>query len=279
MIDVSRREFLSRLAAGAAAANVLALRGAPALAEEPSTPKGKAEHCIFLWLGGGAAQIDTWDPKGRGDAQKKIPGCYYDTVPTAIRDVRVCEHLRRSAPLLDRAAILRTVHHDVIDEHAAAVNRMHTGRPTTDTVAYPSIGSVVSKELGPGGDGVPRYVVMGYPNVTRGPGFLGAKHGYVYLLNTDAGPAGLKPPPGIGGDRQRRREALLAGLREEYAKRNSGDEGVRNYAAMGAEAFELAGPKFMNVFNLGEESATLRESYGSEFGQRCLLARRLVQRG
>ena len=72
------------------------------------------------------------------------------------------------------------VNHDVIDEHASAVNRMHTGRPVSETVTCPSIGSVVAKERGPAGDGIPPEVPIGYPSPTRGPGFPDARHGYVY---------------------------------------------------------------------------------------------------
>src|SRR5437762_1202831 len=80
---------------------------------------------------------------------------------------------------------------------AAGTNRLHTGRPTSGTITYPSLGSVVTHELGPKAEGVPAYVVMGYPNVTRGPGFLGAENGYIYLTETDVGPNGLTRPPHV----------------------------------------------------------------------------------
>ena len=74
---------------------------------------------------------------------------------------------------MDRITAVRTVNHDVIDEHAAAVNQMHTGRPVSGTTVYPSLGSVVAHERGPAGEGVPAYVVIGYPSSSRNPGFLG----------------------------------------------------------------------------------------------------------
>ena len=95
-------------------------------------PQGKAEHCIFLWLGGGAGQIDTWDPKEKGDPPAKKAGSYYSAIDTAIPGTQVCEHLPRCAKILDRFNVVRSVHHEVIDEHAAAVNRVHTGRPTSE---------------------------------------------------------------------------------------------------------------------------------------------------
>ena len=242
-------------------------------------PSATADSCIFLWLGGGACHIDTWDPKIKGDAKAKKAGSYYDPIPTAIEDVQVCEHLPRVAKLLDRTIVMRTCHHDVIDEHAAAVNRVHVGRPPTGTTIYPSIGSVASHELGARGEGVPAYVVMGYPSASRGPGFLGAKHGYLYLTETELGPTGLKRPADVTDHRQQRREAMLAELRSGYLARNPGQRQLEDYAASSVEGLKLAGPKFMSVFDLKSEADSVREAYGGEFGQRCLLARRLVQEG
>ncbi len=279
-MNQTRREFLTRTGSAVFGASAL-MDGFSALAAKPQAagfPRGKAEACIFLWLGGGACHIDTFDPKQKGDGKKK-PGSAYDPIPTAIRGVSVCEYLKRTAPLLNRCVLVRSLNHDVVDEHAAATNRLHTGRPTSGTIAYPSIGSVVAKELGVRNEGVPAYVVMGYPNVTRGPGFLGSKYGYIYLTETDIGPNGLVRPPDVSDERQARREALLAKLREDYLKRNPGDDAVQNYGAVGIEGFRLAGPQFMSVFDLKSEPAKLRESYGGEFGQRCLLARRLIQAG
>ena len=273
----SRRSVLKTMGLAAAALPI----SSSLLAAEKRTapPIGKAEHCVFLWLGGGPAQVDTFDPKVRGDAKKRIPGSYYDAIDTSVKGVQLCEHFTRTAKLMEHVALLRTVNHNVIDEHAAAINRMHTGWATSETVVYPSVGSIVAHQRGPGGEGVPTYVVMGYPNLTRGPGFLGAKHGYIYLTETDVGPAGLTPPPGITGDRQDRRNALLAKLRDGFMAQHKGDEKVEDYAGIAADALKLTGPDFMSSFNLSEESKSLREAYGSEFGQRCLLARRLIQRG
>ncbi|MEE2706921.1 MAG: DUF1501 domain-containing protein [Planctomycetota bacterium] len=278
----SRREFVGSVARTGLAAGVAGLSprsGFAADATASNKLRGKADSCIFIWLGGGACQIDTWDPKRKGDAKSKKPGSYYDPIPTAIEGVQVCEHLSRMAKLLDRCALVRTVHHDVIDEHAAAVYRLHTGRPTSGTVVYPSIGSVAAHQLAARGESVPAYVIMGYPNLTRGPGFLGSKYGYLYLTNTSAGPTGLRRPPEVAPNRQARREQLLARLRKSYVGRTPGDRKIANYAAASAESLKLAGPEFMSVFDLKSESDTLRNSYGEEFGQRCLLARRLVESG
>jgi len=243
--------------------------------------KGKAKSCIFIWLGGGAAQIDTWDPKVVGDPKQgnRKPGSAYPSIPTAIQGVSVCEHLPKMAARLDRGCLIRSVHHEVIDEHAAAVNRMHVGRAPTGTTVYPSIGSVVSHELGSSDSEVPAYIVMGYPSATRGPGFLGAKHNYIYLIDTESGPAGLQRPADVTADRLARRQRLLGKMRDDYRQKYSGFRVVEDYVDAGLQGDRLAGPKFASVFDLKSEDPSLRTAYGSEFGQRCLLARRLVESG
>lgn len=273
-----RRKFLVRAAQFAAATPLVNRAAAATAGKEQPAPRGKAEHCIFLWLGGGACHIDTWDPKKVGDAKRGKAGSYYPAIDTAISGVRLCQHLGRTAKVLDRCALLRTVQHDVINEHAAAVNRLHTGRPTADSIVYPSVGSVVAQQLGSDDAPVPAYVLIGYPNVTRGPGFLGAKYGYVYLTDTRTGPSGFSRPAGISAARQARREMLLAPERAEY-KQRAGSRAVLEYDAALERALRLAGPEFMRVFDLASEKPLLRDEYGGEFGQRCLLARRLVQSG
>ena len=276
----TRRDFLTT----ASGATVATLTGRAAVSSEvkqhlKDLPKGQVEHCIVVWLGGGACHIDTWDPKKKGDAKAKKAGSYYDPISTAIEGVQVCEHLPKCASVLDRFNPIRSVHHEVINEHAAATNRMHTGRPTSGTIVYPSVGSIVAHERGPAGDNAPAYVLIGYPNVTRGPGFLGATAQYVYLTDTREGPRGLSRFAGITDSRQARRERLLARLRNRYLEQTAGDRKIADYDATVQEALRLGGPEFMSAFQLEREPAELRNSYGGEFGQRCLLSRRLIERG
>ncbi len=273
-----KRRSLLKLAAAGAAAHLDPVLLAKEAGHVAHFPKGKAEHVIHVWLGGGAAQVDTWDPKALGDAKAKKAGSYYPSIDTSIPGVKVCEHLSRCAKLMEHITAVRTVNHDVIDEHAAASNRMHTGRNVSGTTVYPSLGSIIAHERGAAAEGVPAYVLIGYPNFSRGPGFLGAKAGFLYLLDTEAGPAGLKRPEHVLDPRQSRREQLLATMRTS-AKELRGSPILEQYDSTLAESLQLAGPKFMEVFDLKSEKGELRSAYGSEFGQRCLLARRLIQRG
>ncbi|MGI9443943.1 MAG: DUF1501 domain-containing protein [Rubripirellula sp.] len=275
-VTLNRRELLAAGAAGGCGLASLPLANADEKLDR-NIIRGKAEHVISIWLGGGMGQIDTFDPKRKGDSKKRLAGSYYDSIETAVPDVRVCEHLPKLAGLMDRVTAVRSVHHEVIDEHAAATNRMHTGRPISGTVTYPSLGSIIAHERGAAVDGAPPYVLIGYPNVTRGPGFLGTRDSYLYLTDTSQGPAGLTRPDGITPQSQSRREKLLAVL-----KRNADpttDQRLLDYDSAIEQSLKLSGPEFMRVFELDRENADLRNRYGGEFGQRCLLSRRLVERG
>jgi hypothetical protein len=266
---MKRRSFLTQAAA---------LSAAPLFANSTvHTPRGKAEHCIFIWLGGGMAQIDTFDPKRVGDNQSKtkVAGSMYKSIDTSVPGVQVAEHLSKTAQVMEHVTAMRTVNHHVIDEHAFATNIVHTGRMISGNTIYPSIGSIISHERGAASSDVPPYILIGYPNGSRGPGFLGAKAGYVYLTDTNTGPAGFTRPDFVDEKRALTREDLLKPLINKIPA----DSAQADYRAAQEQALHLSGPRFMRHFDLKREPATLRNEYGGEFGQRCLLARRLVQAG
>src|SRR4051794_33722037 len=99
---MNRRDFLATTAAFAASGRLVSRL--PGAEPKPVLVKGKAEACIFIWLGGGMAQIDTFDPKAKGvnKGTPKKAGSLYDSIPTAVHGVRVCEHLNKTAALMDR---------------------------------------------------------------------------------------------------------------------------------------------------------------------------------
>ena len=278
---IDRRTAMTTLAATSLMAGERLLSAAhfpeSAAGEDRKPLQGKAEHVISIWLGGGMGQIDTFDPKEQGDPKAKKPGSYYPSIETAVPGVQVCQHLKNMAPLMDRVTAVRTVNHDTIDEHAAATNRMHTGRAITGSIVYPSIGSIVANQRGSADPFSPAYVVIGYPNPTRGPGFLGAGSGYLYLTDTSRGPAGLSQPDSVTEQRQARREQFLAAISGGSAEIQ--DAKLEDYERAIEQSKRLSSPKFNQVFDLGSEPDNLRNQYGGEFGQRCLLSRRLMERG
>lgn len=274
---MNRRTFLSHATTATAAAALSPLVRGKEPTPSAAALRGKAEHCIFMWLGGGMSQVDTFDPKRRGNSRStpRISGTDYDLIDTAVPGVRFTEHLARTARVADRLTAIRTVNHHVIDEHAFATNLVHTGRLTSGSTVYPSIGSIVAHERGAANAAVPAYMLIGLPNISRGPGFLGSRHGYIYTVDTEAGPAGFAPPDGVGADRLARRKRLLGPLQQTV----EGQAAMADHERAQREALRLTGSDFLRHFKLSEEPAAVRQRYGSEFGQRCLLARRLIESG
>ncbi|MGE9267458.1 MAG: DUF1501 domain-containing protein [Verrucomicrobiales bacterium] len=269
---MNRRKFLTTSALAGLGASTGSLPGA----KVAHMPKGKAEHCIMIWLGGGMSQIDTFDPKRLGSSSKPFkPGSDYPSIETSVKGVNVCEHLSKTAKLMEHVTAVRSVNHSLIDEHAIASNFLHTGRPISGSTVYPSVGSIMAHERGAVNPKVPAYMLIGFPNVSRGPGFLGSKYGNVHLLDPEEGPAGFARPDFVDSQRAAARKKLLEPVHAQVP----GDSVLAQYEEAQQEALRLAGPEFMRNFNLKEESADTRNLYGSEFGQRCLLARRLVEAG
>ena len=140
---MNRRTFLTQAAAFGAAP--LFANTTPVV-----VPKGKAEHCIFIWLGGGMAQIDTFDPKKLGNNidKTKIAGSLYKAIDTSVPGVQVTEHLSKTAQVMEHVTAMRTVNHHVIDEHAFATNLVHTGRMISGNVVALDSMAPVSPRMG-----------------------------------------------------------------------------------------------------------------------------------
>lgn len=276
---IDRMAMSRRSLHGLAATGSVAFATSLAANANPIGQRGKAEACVLIWLGGGMCHIDTFDPKPLGDPLSNKTGSAYRSIPTAIPDVRVCRHLSRTANLLDRGVLLRTLTHPLKVDHADSTHLLKTGRLTSGTVVYPSIGSLICHQKGRRDDSVPPYVVMGYPNVTRGPGFLGGRYSYLYLTDPESGPTGLRRPWDLNETRQNRRRSLLNVLRTNARSRSAANPVHEEYDGAIDDALAMMGGSFARVFDLTREKQSTRKRYGSRFGQRCLLARRLVETG
>ena len=261
---ISRRAF-QQFGVATAASMTSPLASPEAFAAEPLVARGRAQACVLLWLGGGMCHVDTLDPKRVGAPKSNKAGSAYRSIPTAIAGVEVCQHLARTARLLDRGVLLRSMTHALKVDHADSTNLMKTGRTPSGTVVYPSLGSLVSHQRGRRADDVPPYIVMGYPNVTRGPGFLGSRHGYLYLTDAESGPTGLQRPFDVDLVRQHRRSELLGLLRTRAVGRSNGDATIANYDGAIEDAQKLMHGSFARVFDLKAERDETRLRYGSPF--------------
>jgi hypothetical protein len=282
-VTLRRRQFLKATGLGGLG---LALRPDTALASRPAPSRGKnIRSCILIFYYGGPSHLDTFDAKP--DAPAEVRGAY-GTIATRVPGIRVCEHLPRTARLMDRLALVRSLHHPMRNHNSAAAEAL-TGRTpaggdqellTDDPRGLPTLGSAVSYALGPRA-GVLPYVALPYTlyNVVQLPGQTAGLLGGAYdRFQVDGDPTAADFRLAIfDGTRDLNgRAALLRRL----------DPGRLPGPAARAEAYReralrlLVSPEVRGLFDLSREPERLRQRYGRHrLGQSLLLARRLVEGG
>jgi hypothetical protein len=273
---VRRRDFLKFIPA-AAAAGALSWQDVMA-ANAPALRKaGKA--CILLWMGGGPSQFETFDPKP-GHAN----GGETKTIKTAVSGIEISENLPKVADAMGDLCLIRSMNGKE-GQHPRATFLMHTGYLPSPAVKYPTLGSIVAKEIGDPASDLPSFVRViadqrgGGGNVSAmgGAGILGVD--YDPLMMTGAG----RPPENAAllteQQRFQRRLGLLDRMQADYAN-HGGKEEVRDHQKIYAQASRLVLSPKMEGFDLSKEPQKVKEAYGSRpFAQGCLLARRLVETG
>ncbi len=248
------------------------------------TPKAKA--CIFLFLEGGPSTIDMWDMKPEAAAEVRGP---YKQIATSVPGTFIGEHLPNCAKVAHKYTILRSHSHND-NGHTTGYHYVMTGVKADfadgtnsrkpNNVLYPSIGSVVSRELGNAGT-VPPYINLPHPLTSGGAGFYGAEHAPFVIEGDPVQPdfevRDLAPVEGIDAKRQARRQRLLGGLDATTAA--AGKAGTM--ATYYDKARDLmTSPAARKAFDIKAEPAKLREAYGhTTLGQCALLSRRLVEAG
>ena len=246
----------------------------------------RAKACIFLFLEGGPSTIDMWDLKP--DAPLEVRGPY-KPIKTNVAGTFIGEHLPNCAKIADKYAILRSHSHND-NGHTTGYHYVMTGvkadfadgtnNRKPNNVLYPSIGSVVSRELGNRGT-VPPYINLPHPLTAGGPGFYGAEHAPFVIEGDPVQPdfevRDLMPAEGIDSRRDARRQKLLGGL--DQPQKSVGKAGTM--ATYYDKARDLMNsPAARKAFDIKSEPAKLREAYGhTTLGQCALLSRRLVEAG
>ena len=281
---VSRREAVRRGVLGAAgllAANHLALSafGAP----EPAKLPPKAKSVIQIWMWGGPCHLDTFDPKPEAGAD--YCGPLDKPIGTNVDGIRIGELLPSLAKQADKYSIIRSMSHH-INAHETASYTVQTGRLSGDRQVYPCAGAVVAlfKGYDAGYRGlIPPYIVLTEPQGRFSEaGFLGSRY-KPFATGGDPGQAKFVVEgvvaQGITEERQRDRRELLHNLNTlEHAMK--GEPRLQALAQCEKEAYDLILGDAGKVFELSQEKAELRDAYGrNTFGQSCLIARRLAERG
>ncbi|MDB5336361.1 MAG: hypothetical protein JWN70_1980 [Planctomycetaceae bacterium] len=244
----------------------------------------KPKSFILLWMAGGPTQTDTFDLKvghPNGGPSKAIE--------TAVPGIQISEHLPGIARQMKDFAIIRSLT-TTEGDHDRATRLMLTGhRPGQEGVNYPSLGSLFAKALGDETNDLPHYVSVSpfrFGDV-GGPGFLGPNYAPLIVSGDSNDPEAranlsienLKSPPGVSKESIEKRLEISRFLQEDFAGRTKGPS-TKTHKANFDRAMRMITSNAKGAFKLDEEPGALRDKYGrNQFGQGCLLARRLVERG
>jgi Protein of unknown function (DUF1501) len=272
--SLRRRDFLKVIPAAAAAAGALSWHDHVTASAAELRKSGKA--CILLWMQGGPSQFETFDPKP-GNAN----GGETKAIKTAVPGIEISENLPQVANAMGDLCLIRSMNGRE-GQHPRATFLMHTGYLPSPAVKYPSLGSIVAKEIGNPTSDLPSFVRVtgrrgGGPGGLPGAGLLGVD--YDPLVVGDA-----KRPPentGLSSGEQRfqRRLGLLNQLQTDYANQG-GQQEVADHQKVYAQAAKLMLSPKMEGFDISQEPQKIKDAYGSsDFGQGCLLARRLIETG
>jgi hypothetical protein len=226
------------------------------------------KHCILLWMNGGASQFETFDMK-----PGRPTGGPYRPVASNVPGIPVCELMPKMAKQMDKVAVIRSMRTSEVD-HPGGIYLMHTGYRPSATVRFPEVGAIVAKYQGVDGADLPNFIKISSQG-DAGAGFLGPKYQPFGL-----GPEGGLPPfsvSPIDPAKERRRHELRSFVEDRFAA-----ESHSELAKMHRESYEAARrlQQARDVFKIDAEWPKYRDLYGdSEFGKRCLMARKLVEAG
>jgi uncharacterized protein (DUF1501 family) len=285
---LSRRDWLRLTTAGVIGGSMSGW--IEALAADTAANPQRRRSCILLWMTGGPTQMDTFDLKPGHEN-----GGPYQEIATAAPGVKISEHLPGLAKHADRMAIIRSMSTKEGD-HGRGTFLMRTGYLPQGPIQYPPLGSLVSKELGGDDAALPNFVSIAANrsggSSAFGAGFLGPQ--YAPLVVGDGAPATGRPPaspddalkvrdlqpaPEVGRAHTDARIALLQGMERDFLRHHP-EVAARSHQTAYDRAVRLMQTDAAKAFNLDEEKDALRDAYGRNlFGQGCLLARRLVERG
>lgn len=289
MTPISRRDLLR--VCGMSLAGFSASGWMSSLARAAAEGPSSRRQCVLLWMPGGPSQIDTFDLKP-GHAN----GGEFKEIETSVPGVRISEHLPKLAAQMEHMAIIRSLS-TAEGDHNRGTFLMHTGHRPGGPISYPTIGSALAKACGEDESPLPNFVSISpytaFNNSAFGPGFLGPKYGPLTVgannlfqqqqTQQGAGYANLGVDDLQNADITRKQEDarldLWSGLQSEFLKTHPSASPTA-HSTVYQRAVRMMHSEAAKVFDLSTEPASVRDEYGrGRFGQGCLLARRLIERG
>lgn len=265
---MNRRDLLKASIAGAvglSTSNWLDI-----LAARAQESRQQTKNCILLWLAGGPSTKDMWDLR-----PETTNGGPFREINTNVNGIRISEHFPQFAQLMNHAAIIRSMS-TAEGAHARASYNMHTGyREGQGGIVYPSIGSIVAKELGDESAAMPNFVSVGQRSY--GAGFLGPRYQPLIVNNAARGVENLRT--GTTQNQFNDRVGLLEELEQGFhSTHNAGT--AQAHRTTTQRAVTLMRDTGTQAFDITREPANNRAAYGTgAFAEGCLMARRLVEAG
>ena len=296
--DVTRRRLLQLAAAGAGVIATGGFRLLPARGGETSGEADAlaptADAVIFLYMGGGQAGPETFDPKRHTPFQKGMKAAdvhsTFASIPTSVDGVRLSEGLEQIASLMHLGAVVPSLRPTFLGTsfHVRHIFDLHTSYAPPQAVAVPSMGAVMARTLGARHPDVPAYVDIGYrPEIAsaeikaaHSPGFLGSGYGPFVITDPASATASVRPAGGMSERRFNRRWEIYQRLMKDRAKGQ--DAAVKRDELLEAldAAHRLMRSPAAAALDLSREPKESFDKYNTcHFGLGCLLARRLIEAG
>ena len=295
--SIQRREFLKQLSAAGAATLAMGAPQAMLGSESVSHPEARADACILIWLGGGMAAPDTFDPKTYVPFEVGLPVekmvSTFPAIDTAVDHIKICEGLEQIASVMDRATLIRSAVQPDLGSilHSRHQYHWHTGYVPPQTVACPHLGAWMAKVLGPNNPVMPAFINIGQrlegvgekeelKAFTTG-GFFGSEFGPMNLPFPEDAAKSVMPPEGMTAQRFANRDKLFRKLVAESPQREfSSDYHQESILRSMDNAYRLLSSDDRKAFDIHLEPKESLEKYDTgRFGRGCLLARRLVESG
>ncbi len=236
-----------------------------------------AKSCILIWLDGGPSHLETFDLKPAAPQEVRGP---FEPIATNVPGIQICEHFQRTAGVVDKLAIIRSVT-STLGEHNFASHYLLTGYKPTPALVYPALPSVITHVAGNSGS-LPSNIAIQRQNAMAGAGYLGDSAG-AFVVEGDPSKADFKVkdlslPQGLSTDRITRRRQLRDAV-DDFAKSTETSSTSRDPSF--DQAYRLiASPQARAAFDVNDESSATRARYGRhQLGQSCLMARRLIEAG
>ena len=280
--DFSRRGFLHVGLLGGLGLSLPQFLSMEAKAQQKhyKTREGVAKSVIQIFLPGGMAHQESWDPKPYAPTEYRGP---FGTINTSIKGVKFSQNLKHTAKIADKMTIIRSMAHGEA-AHERGTHNMFTGYKPSPALQYPAMGSVVAHELGPNNNLPPYVCVPSVPNEFANSGYLSSAFGPFAIGSEpsrgDFKVRDLNMPGGVDDSRFNRRRSLLETVDHHFRTIEESDA-LDSMDAFYQHAYKLiSSQEAREAFNLKAEPEAVQSRYGmNTSGQRMLLARRLVEAG